>query len=85
MADFHTAHLRLSQWLCFLLGGILIVWAVAEKKGAVAADDLYPGVAAAAGLVIALSLSYLDRKTVPDRPSDEEPGDGPGRHRDDPG
>jgi hypothetical protein len=78
--DYHSIKLRLGMVGCFVLGGILIAWAVLEKQGAVGFGDLYPGVAAvAAGLLIHLFLNYQDRAPGGDRPSaeDSDPGSSP--------
>jgi hypothetical protein len=73
MLDFKEIKLRLTLWVCFFLGGILLISEVLDKKGAVSFGDLYPGLSAiAAGLLIRSFLKYVDRQAISERPSEQE-------------
>ena len=63
MFDYREFKLRVSPWLCFFLGGILLLCAILDTKGTVSWYDLYPGASAiAAGLLLLGFLRYMDRK-----------------------
>src|SRR5262249_42882802 len=77
--DYRDFKIRASPWLCFFLGGVLTVWALVEKKGAVTFGDVYPGLALIMGGVLLLGLiKYLTRMPAdevsdPNAPSEKSP------------
>jgi hypothetical protein len=73
MLDFKEIKLRLTLWVCFILGGILLISEILDKKAAVSFGDLYPGLSAiAAGLLLRSFLKYVNRQTTSERPSGQE-------------
>ncbi|HTU22403.1 MAG TPA: hypothetical protein VMG10_30465 [Gemmataceae bacterium] len=73
MLNFKEMKLRLAPWVCFLLGGLLLILEILDKKRAVSIGDLYPGLSAiAAGLLLRGFLKYVDRQTADEKPSGQE-------------
>lgn len=74
--DLGEWRLRLGPWIALLIGAVLVVWALVEKRAAVSWGDVYPGVAMiAAALLLFGILKYVDRPRGPESSPgrDEEP------------
>lgn len=71
---YQSAKLGLLLLFCFGVGGALIYSGVAEKKGPVTFEDVYPGLAAiAAGVVLVGLYLFLSRPPANAAAADESP------------